>query len=109
MAEEKEQRPCWLFFANPSPERILFREELAALSDKLDLSVIHILEDPPEDWDGETGYLTRDMIHRHLPAGCPPALQWFLCGPPPMLAAAQDQLQELGVPSGRIQVEIFNL
>jgi predicted ferric reductase len=109
MAEEKEQRPCWLFFANPTLDRTLFREELDVLSEKLNLTVIHIIEDPPEDWDGETGYLTKDMIVRHIPAGRSPALQWFLCGPPPMLAAAQDQLHELGVPSGRIQVEIFNL
>ena len=109
MAVECDPRPCWLFFANPTLDRVLFREELERLKDQLNLTVVHIIQDPPDDWRGERGYISKKMILRHAPVEQCPTLHWFLCGPPPMLAAAEQQLLELGVRAGHVHVEIFNL
>ncbi len=109
MAEEGETRPLWLFYANPTLERTLFMEELEKLRRRLGLSLIHVIQEPPDDWSGERGYLSRKMLSRHLPAEACARLHYFLCGPPPMLAAAEQQLLELNVPRGHIHVEIFNL
>ena len=85
------------------------REELDALRDKMDLRLVHVLETAPEGWEGETGFVTRDMLERHLPADQRRAVHYFLCGPPPMLKAVEDGLAQLGVPSDHVKVEIFNL
>jgi predicted ferric reductase len=109
MAEDGETRPLWLFYANPDLDRVLFKEELDRLRDRLDLALVHIIQEPPEDWQGERGYLSKKMLVRHLPPVARERLHYFLCGPPPMLAAAEQQLRELDVPRGHVHVEIFNL
>ncbi len=109
MADEGDTRPLWLFYANPRLDRVLFRNELDRLRDRLDLSLIHVIQEPPADWTGESGYLTRDMLEHHVPGEKCSELHYFLCGPPPMLAAAEQHLEELKVPRNHIHVEIFNL
>lgn len=109
MAHGGEDRPLWLFYANPDLDRALFCEELERLAGRLDLTVVHILQNPPEDWSGESGYLSRQMIEREVPKSLRPRLHYFLCGPPPMLAASERHLEDLQVPRDHIHVEIFNL
>jgi predicted ferric reductase len=109
MAEERETRPLWLFYANPAVDRILFADELESLRSRLELELVHIVQNAPEDWTGETGYLSREMLARHLPDRRCARFHFFLCGPPPMLAAAEEHLRALRVPRGHIHVEIFNL
>jgi len=109
MAHECERRPLWMFYANPDIDSVIFREELGELADRLDLKLIHILQEPPEDWTGETGMLTREMLAKHLPEDRIGEFHFFLCGPPPMLEAAEEHLTGLSVPRRHLHVEIFNL
>ncbi|WP_372623834.1 ferric reductase-like transmembrane domain-containing protein [Falsiroseomonas sp.] len=107
MAARGDRRPVWLFYGNKSGEAVAFREELGCLRERLDLHLVHILEQPPQDWRGETGYVSRDLLERHLPAELRTRLHHFLCGPAPMTAAAEEALHALGVPAHRIQTEVF--
>jgi predicted ferric reductase len=108
MAHADERRPLWLYYANPVLEQVLFKDELDGLAQKLDLSLIHILQEPPEDWSGESGMLTKDVLDGVLPQDGRAALHYFLCGPPPMLDAAEQHLRDLKVPRRHLHVEIFN-
>jgi NAD(P)H-flavin reductase len=47
-----------LIYANNTWEEITFREALEALQQQLDLEIVHVLGEPPDGWDGETGYVT---------------------------------------------------
>ncbi|MFN3945108.1 MAG: ferric reductase-like transmembrane domain-containing protein [Allosphingosinicella sp.] len=98
-------RPLYLFYANRTEADILFREEL----ERLPITVVHILEQPPEGWSGESGFLDAAMLDRHLPKDRRAECAYFLCGPPPMMAAVEAHLARLGVPEARIEQEIFNL
>jgi predicted ferric reductase len=109
LAERGDKRPFWLIYANGSWGEVVLREDIEALRDRLDLRLVHVLEKPPEGWEGETGFVTRDIIERHLPPDQRRALQYFLCGPPPMIKAVEEALVQLDVPSDHIKVEIFNL
>jgi predicted ferric reductase len=109
MAYDGEKRPLWMFYANPDIDSVIFREELDMLAQRLDLTIINILQEPPEDWAGETGMLSREMLQQHLPEDGIVDLHYFLCGPPPMLEAAEEQLTDMAVPRRHILVEIFNL
>lgn len=52
-----------LIFANVNYEDILLREDLEALAkEDPDFRVHHVLNNPPEKWDGGTGFVTADMI-----------------------------------------------
>lgn len=109
MRARRERRPLWLFYANPTPESSIFTAEIEAIASELDLKVIPIVQDAPEGWEGEKGYLTKEMLTRYIPGEGRKGLHYFLCGPPPMLEAAEAFLKELGVPRRHIHVEIFNL
>ena len=108
MAARGDRRPAVLFYANPAWEEAAFRDELEELSSRMDLKVIHILEDPPEKWEGEEGFLTREILERHLPENRD-GFRYFLCGPTPMTDAARKHLAALGVPLAHIDNEIFDM
>lgn len=109
MAARGDRRPVWLFCGNKGWDDVAYREELETLRGKLDLQLVHILEEPPEDWKGECGLMTRELLERHLPAALRGRMHYFLCGPTPMTEAAEAALRTLGVPSGQIHTEIFEL
>jgi predicted ferric reductase len=108
MADRRDVRQAILFYANGDWEGVAFRDELERLKDQLDLTVIHVLERPPENWAGEHGYLTAEIFARHLPPGHR-RFQFFICGPDPMMDAAEAALLHLGVPSERVHTERFNM
>jgi hypothetical protein len=39
---------------------------------RLDLTVVHVLENPPTGWTGALGFITAAMLERYLP---PPLLR----------------------------------
>ena len=108
LADRGDVRPVVLFYANREWEGVAFREELETLAQRLELTVVHVLEHAPDGWDGETGYVTAELLSRHLPAGHR-RFQYFICGPDPMMDAAEAALAELGVPAGRVHTERFDM
>lgn len=109
LAARGDPRPFWLIYANGNWDDVIMREELDALRDKMDLRLVHVLEKAPDGWEGETGYVNKDMLERHLPSDQRQGVYYFLCGPPPMVKAVEDGLAQLDVPSDHVKVEIFNL
>jgi predicted ferric reductase len=57
MYDDKDKRPVILLYGNPRWEEIVFRDDLEDLSQKMNLQVVHILEEPPANWEGESGLL----------------------------------------------------
>jgi predicted ferric reductase len=108
MADRGDVRPAVLVYANRDWEGVAFREELEALQGRLDLTVVHVLEHPPEGWTGESGYVTADVLQRHLPPGYR-RFQYFICGPDPMMDAAEAALVQRGVPAERVHTERFDM
>jgi predicted ferric reductase len=109
MADRGDKRPFWLFAGNPTLEEVVFREELDELVRRMNLTVVHVIQNPNDDWQGEKGFLTREILERYLPEAQRAQFHYFLCGPPPMIDAAEKFIRELGVPQERVQVEIFDL
>ena len=64
MKARQDARPLVLIYANNRWEEITFREEIEALGDHLNLEVVHVLFDPPEGWQGESGFVSRDILER---------------------------------------------
>jgi predicted ferric reductase len=108
LADRRDERPLLLIYGNESWDGITFREELDDLTRRLDLEVVHVLRDPPDGWEGETGYVDRAVIERHLP-DLHTERFYFLCGPQVMMATVEDALLELDVPLDRTLMERFDL
>jgi predicted ferric reductase len=108
MADREDVRPVLLFYANREWDGVAFRDELEQLEDRLNLTVVHVLERPPADWTGESGYVTGEVLARHLPPGYR-RFQFFICGPDPMMDAVEAALIGLGVPPERVHTERFDM
>ena len=67
LADASDKRPVILLYGSKDWDSITFREELEALEARLDLKVVHVLADAPADWTGEQGFITAEMLKRHLP------------------------------------------
>jgi predicted ferric reductase len=106
LADRDDRRPMWLFYANPAYDDIAIHEELDELRARLELEVVHVLEDPPDDWDGGTGFVSAELLDEHLPDAAA-RYQYFVCGPDPMMDAVESLLLERGVSHGRIAMERF--
>jgi len=108
MADREDVRPVLLIYADKRWETLAYREEIDALTERANLKVVHVLEDPPEDWDGETGFVTAEVLARVLPKE-KITREFFVCGPPIMMDVVQQALLDLDVPLERIHTERFNL
>jgi predicted ferric reductase len=105
-AERGDQRPVYLFFGGHDLSRLIFREQFELLTKRMNLHAVLVLEEPPPDWSGERGYITAEMLRKHLPRQYK-RFQYFICGPDAMVAAMERILPSLGVPGERIQTERF--
>jgi predicted ferric reductase len=107
-ADRGERRPLLLLCANNDWEAVTFREEIEELRARLDLRVVHVLARAPGDWTGEHGFVTEELLRRHLPAA-QAGWEVFICGPPPMMDAVERALWRLGYPAGTYHSERFDL
>jgi predicted ferric reductase len=108
MADRGDVRPCVLMYGSKDRDAITFRDELDALATKLNLTLVHALEDPPDGWEGERGFIDAAMLRRHLPAQMA-RFRCFICGPTPMMDAMEAALVEVGVPVPHIHSERFDM
>jgi predicted ferric reductase len=107
-AERKDERPYLLIYASKTWEDITFREELDELKKKLDLTIIHVLREPPDNWSGETGYVDKELLERYIPKRRS-TRNYFICAAPKMMDQVELALHELGVSPMNIHMEHFNL
>ncbi len=96
LADRNDQRQLQFFYGNPNYESIIFREELESLQECLNLDVIHVLDSPEEAWEGERGYITLDVLKRHLMCEHQ-RCSYFICGPLPMIESVERCLMQLAV------------
>jgi predicted ferric reductase len=108
LEERGDTRPVLLLYANPDWDGVTFRDEVDRFAGRPHIRVVHVLNDPPEGWQGETGFVDAGVLDRYLPEH-PETHQYFVCGPPPMMDAVERALREQGVPLERIQEERFSL
>jgi predicted ferric reductase len=106
-ADRGDHRPWLLLYASRTIDDATLRHEIDELAGRLPLKVALVLEDPPEDWQGERGRIDDDLLRRHLPPRHE-RMQYFVCGPGPMQDAVEDALARIGVPGDRVHTERFN-
>ncbi len=109
MRDVEDGRTVILVYANKKENQIVFRQELSDIENGKhpQLKIIHVLSDPDDDWEGETGLIDREKIER-LTGELPGKKVFYVCGPPPMLNAVISTLKDLRVPDAGIRAEIFS-
>jgi ring-1,2-phenylacetyl-CoA epoxidase subunit PaaE len=100
-----------LFYGNRDSQSVIFLEELARLKNRFidRLQVHHFLAEEAEDIDLFNGMLDRAKCDEILERLVEPdeAAAFFICGPEPMMDAAEQALADRGVPRDKIHLERF--
>jgi predicted ferric reductase len=106
-ADSGDRRPMILLYGSKDWESITFREELEMQKSRLDLTIVHVLTNPPAGWTGEQGFITAEIFKRHL---APPYAdhEYFICGPGVMMDAIEEALEELKVPMSKYHSERYS-
>ncbi len=59
-------------------------------------------------WDGATGFIHQVVLDQYLKQHpTPEEVEYYLCGPPPMISACEDMLRDLGVDKEQILFDKF--
>lgn len=89
-----------MIFANKTDADIILKEELEYfLGDNL----VHVLSDEKKE-GYEYGLVTSELLVKHLPGE---GGYVYLCGPPPMMKAVEEDLLKLGLPKSRLVREAW--
>jgi predicted ferric reductase len=108
LSDRRDQRPMLLIYGNQDWERVTFREELDNLQMQLTLQVVHVLTEPPTDWEGERGYINQGLLSKYLPDKYE-EMEYFICGPTLMRKVVEGALHSLQISVKRIHSELFDL
>jgi ring-1,2-phenylacetyl-CoA epoxidase subunit PaaE len=108
-----EPQSCFtLLYGNRDSSSVIFLEALAALKDKHigQFEIYHFLDAEEQDIELFNGMLDRarcDEAITNLVPDAPVVDGWFICGPGPMMDAAEGALLDRNVPKERIHIERF--
>ena len=107
LAQRGDQREHLLFVSARALEELLFREEITELADQMRLRVVELLDTPHDGWTGGTGFLDAEVLATNLPRRFG-RLDFFICGPPPMVTGVITSLRKIGVAQHHIHTEKFD-
>jgi predicted ferric reductase len=108
LADRADRRELTLFYGVPTLEAMTFRERLEVVGQRLNLQLVPVVERPEDGWEGETGFITAELISRHIDIA-DEDVEYFVCGPEPMMKAVSAALDELGVSAKQVRYEQFGL
>lgn len=98
-----------LFYSNRRPEDAAFLAELRAIEQSNRnyrlIATMAEAEKSAQPWNGETGFIRRDMLERRLTDLRSPV--YYFAGPPNMTMAMQSMLEGLGVNESDMRSEEF--
>mgnify|MGYP001254161661 CR=1 FL=1 len=108
-AHERLPHRIHLFYSNRRPEDAAFLPELRKL-EQLNphyrlVATVAEPEKSAQPWSGETGYIRRDMLARHLAEIRSPV--YYFAGPPPMTQAMRQLLEGMGIGEESMRYEEF--
>ncbi|MBT8338545.1 MAG: NADH:ubiquinone reductase (Na(+)-transporting) subunit F, partial [Desulfatitalea sp.] len=108
---DKTGRRISFWYGARSRQEMFYDEEFNALAERFDNFSYHVaLSDPqPGDhWEGPVGYIHQVAHEQYLVKHDDPTeIEYYLCGPPPMVAAVERMLDDLGVAPEMIAYDKF--
>ncbi|KAF9928159.1 NADH-cytochrome b5 reductase [Linnemannia zychae] len=87
LKDKEEKTKINLIFANVTPEDIILKDELDAFAKNHPdrFKVTYVVDKPVDGWKGPTGYVTAELIKKHIPDVDKGNTKVFVCGPPLMM------------------------
>jgi ferredoxin-NADP reductase len=109
-AHDNLPHKIFLFDSNRRPEDSAFLNELMEVQEKNPnytfIGTMTDMEKSDRHWDGETGYINKAMLDKHVGDLTIPI--YYLAGPASMVTAMRKTLNEAGVDDDNIRTEEFS-
>jgi ferredoxin-NADP reductase len=106
---ERLAHRIYLFYSNRRPEDAAFLAELREMGQRNPnyrlIATMAEAEKSTQPWSGETGFIRREMLERHLPDTARPV--YYFAGPPAMTMAMQEMLAGMGIGEDAMRYEEF--
>lgn len=110
LAHRRDRRPHRLLVVARTIDELLFRGELRQLTQRLNLTVVELLRQPPPGWTGACGTIDEPLLASMLPGRFRRnQLDYYLCGPPDLVTDVLAVLDGMDIPAQRIHTEQFDL
>lgn len=107
----KSSRKATFWYGARSMKEVFYKDEFDEIAREFPNFTWHLaLSDPqPEDnWTGPTGFIHQVIYDNYLKEhDAPEDIEYYLCGPPMMNAAATKMLYDLGVPDENVMFDDF--
>ena len=107
----KTKRCVSFWYGARSKQEIYYHDYFENLARQFANFTFHlVLSEPlPDDgWTGPRGFIHEVLEEQYLKQHANPAnVEYYLCGPPVMVKATKEMLQELGVPESQIAFDEF--
>jgi len=95
-----------LFYGNRDENCVPYGDEFRTYASSTPgFLFVETFDDPAEDWTGETGFITADLVRRHLSE--PTDMPWIVAGPPRMVEAMKRVVDDLALPPDSVSYEVF--
>jgi len=98
----KSEAPIRLLYSSHTYDDIIYKDTLL---DNPNVTIT-ITKDTREDWHGNTGRISLELLREQLAHFDTPPI-CYVCGMSPFVSAINDGLQELGIPLSSIRTERF--
>jgi ferredoxin-NADP reductase len=107
--QDRLPHKLYLFYSNRRPEDAAFLDRLQGLQQTNPnfrlIATMTEVSRSQKQWQGETGFINREMLSRHLKNLQGPI--YYVAGPPAMVAAMREMLVEASVDEDDIRTEEF--
>ncbi|MDZ7663826.1 MAG: NADH:ubiquinone reductase (Na(+)-transporting) subunit F [Desulfotignum sp.] len=106
------KRKITFWYGARSVKEMFYHEEFLDLEKRFDNFTYHVALSAPEkedNWNGLTGFVHIHLIDSYLKEHEDPTeIEYYLCGPPPMIDAVIEDLYEMGVEDDMIFFDKFS-
>lgn len=100
-----EKRDIAMFYSNRTVEDIAYEDTLDRAERELGVRTVHTVADPVPGWQGESGFLSGDILRKHMPDWR--ERMYYISGPRSLVAAFEKTLSQMGIHRSRIKVDFF--
>lgn len=108
---QNTQRKVSFWYGARSRREMFYEEDfdrLAAAHPNFQWNVALSDTQPEDNWDGYEGFIHQVCLDNYLSTHPDPTqIEYYLCGPPPMIDAVISMLQDMGVPDDMIRYDKF--
>lgn len=105
---EKNPTKITLFYTNKTPNDAAFLSDLSTFANEnKNFNFIPVMtRAEPDEWKGEAGHITSDMLKKHIPDLTTPI--YYLSGPASMVSTMRQLLNDAGINEDNIRTEEFS-